>query len=187
MQQSIQRNGAGTSQPFSRGESADSGCKTGHRFGPIGVGQNNVSGAGFERSGRPRPSLDFRVGSGWRRFSDSSSAQRDRSTSRSAGQAGTFNNNVPRPGNSSRPDASTNDGSWRHFTPQSGGGAVDRGNNNGGGMYGGRGAGPEFQRNEMSRPDREVGGGRSMVQDSPRSYARPPLGDEAADCDAARL
>ncbi len=43
-------------------------------------------------------------------------------------------------------------------------------------MYGGRGSGPEFQRNQMSRPQMEpAGGGRSMVQDSPRGYSRPPL------------
>ena len=43
-------------------------------------------------------------------------------------------------------------------------------------MYGGRGSGPEFQRNEMSRPQMQpAGGGRSMVQDSPRGYSRPPL------------
>jgi hypothetical protein len=48
--------------------------------------------------------------------------------------------------------------------------------NNGGGMYGGRGSGPEFQRNEMSRPQMQpAGGGRNMVQDSPRGYSRPPL------------
>jgi hypothetical protein len=167
MRQSIQRNGAGGGQSFSRGERAVQNRPQ---------VQTQVQGRGTlstPNGGAARASTS--EGAGWRRFSDSSPAQRDHAMSRSAGPAATFNNNVPRPGNSSRPDASTNDGSWRHFTPQSGGGAADRVNNNGGDMYGGRGAGPEFQRNEMSRPDREVGGGRSMVQDSPRSYSRPPL------------
>jgi hypothetical protein len=165
MQQSIQRNGAG--QSFSRGESAVQNRPQVQTQGP-GRGTMSTPNSGVARTSTSE-------GAGWRRFSDSSRAQHDGATSHSAGPAGTFNNNVPRPGSSSRPDASTNNGSWRHFTPQSGGGPADRVNSNGGGMYAGRGAGPEFQRNEMSRPDREVGGGRSMVQDSPRSYSRPPL------------
>jgi hypothetical protein len=109
--------------------------------------------------------------SGWRRFSGSTPAQMNRS----AGPTATPNN-VPRPGNSPSPNASSNDGSWRHFTPQPKSGTANRVNNNGGGMYGGRGSAPEYQRNQMSRPQMEpAGGGRSMVQDAPRSYSRPPL------------
>jgi hypothetical protein len=109
--------------------------------------------------------------SGWRRFSDSTPAQRDGGMNRSAVPA----NNVPRPGNSSQPGASTNHGSWRQFTPQPGAGTTDRVTNTGGGMYGRRSSGPDFQRNDAPSPGRDVGGGRSMVQDSPRSYSRPPL------------
>ncbi len=118
-------------------------------------------------------------GSGWRSFSDSTPAQQGgmtRSAERSSPAAtSNNNNNVPRPGNSSRPDASTNDGGWRHFSPQSGGdvqGSPDR-VNNGIGM---NGRGSDFpSRNEISRPDRESVGGRGMAQDSPRGYSRPPL------------
>ena len=119
--------------------------------------------------------------SGWRRFSDSTPAQRGGAINRSAGSAmsnpATYNN-VQRPGNSSRPEASSNDGGWRHFTPQSGGVPADRvshgvntGVSPGGGMYSGRGAEPDFQRG----PYREVGGGRSVSAESPRGYSRPPL------------
>ena len=114
-------------------------------------------------------------GSGWRRFSDSTPAQHGGAMSQPADRSSpAATSNVPRPGNSSRPDASANDGGWRHFTPQSGGGPADR-VNNGGGMNGGRGSGPDVQRNEMSRPDRESGGGRGMAQQGPRGYSRPPL------------
>ncbi len=188
MRQSMQRNGTGAGQSFSRGDSPNQnaaiarptpGVRT-----PAGVGQNNASGAqptersssmNSDRVTRPATSEGSGSASGWRRFSDSTPAQRDGAMNRSAGPAATFNNNASRPGGLSRPDASTNDGGWRHFTPQPGGGAADRVNNNAGGTYGGRGSGPEFQRNEMSRPDQAAGGGRSMVQDSPRSYSRPPL------------
>jgi FecR protein len=176
MQQSIQRNGAGAGQPFSRGESAVQNRPQMQNQGPA-RGTLSTANGGVARS-------TTSDGAGWRRFSDSSTAQRDGGMNRSAGPAAnsttgrstgtaTFNNNVPRPGNSSRPDASTNDGNWRHFTPQSGGGPADRVNNGGGGMYSGRGSGPEFQGNQMSRP--QIGGGRAMAQDSPRGYSRPPL------------
>jgi uncharacterized protein DUF6600 len=231
MQQSMQHNGTGAGQPFSRGDRPNQnfalakpspGVRT-----PAGVGPNNTSGAqasergagsrdgqGWQRfgsgtaqnpsqgqnqirqdqihqeqgqsqapvrgtlsspasnGGMARPANSD--SSGGRRFSDSAPAQRSGAMNRSAGPAAT-SNNVPRPGSSSRPDASSNDGSWRHFTPQSGGGPADRVNNDGGGLYGGHGSAPEFQRNEMSRPDRGVSGERSMVQESPRSYSRPPL------------
>jgi hypothetical protein len=221
MRQSMQRNGAGTGQSFSRGVTPNQnsgiarptpGVRT-----PAGVGQNSASvtqssdrgansrdgqsrqrfgsGAGQNRSqgqsqiqsqapargtlsspasngGMARPTNSD--SSGWRRFSDSTPAQRGGSMNRSAGP-GAASNNVPRPGNTSQSDTSTNN-NWRHFTPQPGGGAADRGSNSGGGMYSGRGSGPEFQRNEMSRPQiGTAGGGRSMVQDSPRGYSRPPL------------
>jgi hypothetical protein len=218
MRQSLQRNGAGAGQSFSRGENPQNsvarptpGVRT-----PAGIGQNNVSGAQqSDRSAGSRDNRSWRrFGSGnaqspsqgqvqgqvqsqgsargtlsspasnggvarpansdsWRRFSDSHAGQMNRP----AGTAAT-SSNVPQPGNSSHPDASSNDNSWRHFTPRPAGGTApaDRGNNNGGGMYGGRGSAPEFQRNQMSRPQMEpAGGGRSMVQDSPRGYSRPPL------------
>jgi hypothetical protein len=112
-------------------------------------------------------------GSGWRRFSDSNSAQRGGGINRSADAGRPGASSTARPGNTSRPDSSTNDGSWRHFTPQSGGNSSDRLNN--GGMSGGRGGDPGVaSRSQMSRPDRESGGGRSMGQDS-RGYSRPPL------------
>jgi hypothetical protein len=176
VQQSIQRNGAGANQGFSRaeGSSQNSGFarpSPGVR-GPSGVGQNNVTGAqgsNVNADRAARPATSDASGAAWRRFSDSTPAQRDGSMNRSTGQPGTFNNNVPRPGNSSPSNASTNDG-WRHFTPQSGG-AVDRGNTNGGGMYGGRGSQPDFQRGQMTRTD--LGAGRSVQ--SPGGYARPPL------------
>ncbi len=216
MRQSLQRNGAGAGQSFSRGDNQNSvarptpGVRTPAGVGPNASGaqlsdrgagsrdnqswrrfgsgnaqgpsqgqvQGQVQSQGPGRGTLSSPASNGGVArpgnndsSGWRRFSDSNSGQMNRS----AGPAAT-SNNVPRPGNSSRPDASTNDNSWRHFTPQPGGGATDRGTNNGGGMYGGRGSGPEFQRNQMSRPQMEpAGGGRSMVQDSPRGYSRPPL------------
>jgi hypothetical protein len=193
MQQSIQRNGTGTNQGFSRnpGASPNSGFarpSPGVR-GPSGVGQNTVTGAQGSSLNAARPGTSDASGAGWRRFSDSTPAQRDGSTNRSTGQPGTFNNNaprtfnnttprtfsnnVPRPGNSIPSNApsngSSNDG-WRRFTPQSGG-VVDRGNTNGGGMYGGRGSQPDFQRGQMTRTD--LGAGRSMQ--SPAGYARPPL------------
>ena len=55
-------------------------------------------------------------------------------------------------------------------------------------MYGGRGSAPEYQRNQMSRPQMEpAGGGRSMVQDSPAELLAAAIGNEAADCDSAVL
>jgi hypothetical protein len=191
MRQSIQGNAAGTG---ANQNSAMTRPTPGVRT-PVGGGFGNASGAaasGVPMSGAPtaerganlnnnlsnndrmgRPTASD--GSGWRRFSDSSPAQHDGAMNRQTGvsPAATPNNNVPRPGNSGRPEASTNDGSWRHFTPQSGGGAADRGNNRG--MSSGRSTGPDFQRSEMSHPDREIGGGRGVAQESPRSYSRPPL------------
>ena len=161
MQQSIQRNNAGTSQSFSRGDTAMQNRPQVQAQSPA-RGTLSVPNNGVARSATSE-------GSDWRRFSDSTPAQRDGAMNRSTGSEATFNS-VPRPGNSSRPEASTNDGGWRHFTPQSGGGSADRGNN-GGGMDAGRSSGPDFQRG----PDREVGGGRGGVQDSPRTYSRPPL------------
>jgi FecR protein len=192
MRQSLQRNGAGAGQTFSRGD----GFSQNSVRGATGAGQaaiarptpgvrtpssggfSNSSGAQAERAGRSATSND-----GWRRFSDSNSAQRNGAMNRPSGMSpgGTSNlgrasNNVPRPGNSSSPNGTSSGGNWRHFTPQPNSGAADRVNNNGGGMYGGRGSSPEYQRNQMSRPQMEpAGGGRSMVQDAPRSYARPPL------------
>jgi FecR protein len=194
MRQSMQRNGAGVGQSFSRGERSSQNAvgATGAAQGAISrptPGVRTPSSGGFnnsnaqqaqrgaslndDRTGRPTTS----DGSGWRRFSDTNTAQRDGAMNRPSGMSpGVKSNNVPRPGNSAAP--ASNNESWRHFTPRSGGnvqGSPDRGNN-GGGMYGGRGSGPEFQRNEMSRPQVEpAGGGRSMVQDSPRGYSRPPL------------
>jgi len=179
MRQSLQRNGAGAGQSFSRGENINQNSVARPTPGvrtPSGGGLNNGSAAQqAARTGRPSTSND----SGWRRFSDTNSAQRNGGMNRPSGMspAGT-SNNVPPPGNSAGAGASTNNESWRHFAPRSGGNiqsSPDR-VNNGGGIYGGRGSGPEFQRNQMSRPQMEpAGGGRSMVQDSPRGYSRPPL------------
>jgi hypothetical protein len=160
MQQSIQHNGAGSAQSFSRGESAVQNR-------PQVQAQTPARGTlAMPSSGVARSALGSE-GSEWRRF-DSTPSQRDNSVGRSAGSgAGSINNNsvnnnnVPRPGNSARPDTQANDGGWRHFSPQSAGSGdrvnTDRGNtdrvNNGGAMN----------------------GGRSMVADSPRSYSRPPL------------
>jgi FecR protein len=160
VQQSIQRNGA--SQSLSRGES---GVQNRTQVQSPARGNLATPNGGVARSATNSE------GSDWRRFSNSNPAQRDSATNRSTGSSAIYNNNVPRPGNSSRPEASTNDGGWRHFTPQSGGGSIDRGSANGGAMNGGRGSQPDFQRG----PDREMGGERGMVQDSPRSYSRPPL------------
>jgi FecR protein len=164
IQQSIQRNNAGTNQSFSRGESAMQNRSQIQAQGPA-RGTLSTPSNGVARSATTSE------GSDWRRFSDSTSAQHEGAVNRSTGPSATSNNNIPRPGNSSRPEASTNDGGWRHFTPQSGGNSGDRVNNVGGGMNGGRSSGPDFQR----APDREVGGGRGAVQDSPRTYSRPPL------------
>ncbi len=132
-------------------------------------------------------------GAGWRRFSDTNTGRGDGAMNRSSigSSSGSANqpsgtspgtmSNVPRPGNSPRAESSTNDGGWRHFTPQSGGnaqGSMDRMGNdrmskpmsNGSGM---NGRGADFpSRNQISRPD---SGGRGMTQDSPRTYSRPPL------------
>ena len=187
MRQSMQRNGAGAGQSFSRGENLNQNSVARPAPGvrtPSSGGFNNGSAApqskrgaslSNDRTGRSTTS----DGSGWRRFSDANSAQHNGGMNRPSGMspAGT-SNNVPRPGNSTAPAASGNNESWRHFTPRSGGnvqGSPDRGNN-GGGTYGGRGSGAEYQRNQMSRPQMEpAGGGRTMVQDSPRGYSRPPL------------
>jgi hypothetical protein len=186
MRQSLQRNGAGAGQALSgqsvsrtNGSNQIARPTPGVRT-PVGGGFNNSNPQQAERganlNGRPVTSSD----SGWRRFSDTNSAQRGGAVNRPSGMspAGT-SNNVPRPGNSVAPASSGNNDSWRHFTPRSGGNMQNSPDrvNNGGGMYGGRGSsGPEYQRNEMSRPQMEpAGGGRSMVQDSPRGYSRPPL------------
>jgi hypothetical protein len=181
MRQSIQRNGAGTSQSFSRGSvaaSATSRPSPGVRT-PAGGASSADRGPSWtpDRSAHSANSES----SGWRRFSDSNAAQRTGGINRSAGapmsNPATYNN-VQRPVNSSRPEASSNDRGWRHFTPQSGGGSADRVNNgmnngvnSGGGIYGGRGSQPDFQRG----PYREAGGGRNVSAESPRGYSRPPL------------
>ncbi len=180
VRQSIQRNGVGTGQSFSRtdgtrGANQNLGMARptpGVRTPAVGAGNSAAAGSSNERSS-----------DGWRTFSNSDSSQhegsrREGSTNRSSGSSpGAMpNNNVPRPGNYSRPSASTNDPGWRHFTPQPGGGAVDRvngggGMNNAGRMNGGGAtAGPGYQRGSA-----EIGGPRGTVQESPRSYSRPPL------------
>ena len=178
MRQSMQRNGAGTSPSFSSGPSQTSsaarpspGFRTPAGNIPSGAQQaERGASSSNERTGRPAAS----DGSGWRRFSDSNTAQRDGRMNRPSG-ASPGASSVARPGNSAGPAASTTDGGWRHFTPQSGGnvqGSPDR-TNNGGGM-GGRGS-DYPSRYEMSRPQMESVGGRGISQDSPRGYSRPPL------------
>ncbi len=115
--------------------------------------------------------------SGWRKFSSPAPIQRpggmNRPTERTSPGA---MSSVPRPGNSPRPETSTNGGDWRHFTPRSGG-SPDRMNNrtyNGGGIDGRRGVDSPV-RYEMSRPQMESVGGRSMGQPASRGYSRPPL------------
>jgi FecR protein len=162
-------------------------------------GFNNASGASVssDRTGRPAASDS----SGWRRFSDSNNTQHNGAMNRPSGMSsgastnpsiaqptGGMNHssgmssgaasNVPRPGNSAGSGASTNDGGWRHFTPQPGGNVQSSPNHvsngmNTGGMNGRASDYPS--RNEMSRPQMESVGGRGTVQDSPRGYSRPPL------------
>jgi hypothetical protein len=123
--------------------------------------------------------------SGWRHFSNSAPAQSgganghspERSVPSSvsspspAGSSNVPSSSVQRPGTSAGPGASTNDNGWRHFTPQP---TVDR-VNSGSGMNAGRDSGSFPAHNEISRPQSESSAGRSMVQDSPRNYSRPPL------------
>jgi FecR protein len=169
MQQSIQHNGGAPAQSLSRGESAVQNrsqvqAQTPAR-GTLAMPNNGVA-----------RSATSSEGSDWRRFSDSTPAQRDSAMGRSNGpgaatvnNSGNQNNNVPRPGNSVRSDtqANGNDGGWRRFSSPSAGGSVDRGNTdrtNGGGMN-----------NDRVNSGAGMNGGRSMVADSPRSYSRPPL------------
>ena len=155
MRQSIQRSGA------ERGAIA--------RPAP-GVRSAAGSGMSGANGGVARSSASD--GSGWRRFSDSTPAQRQSGMSRSAERLSPpTRSNVPQPGNSPRSEASTNGSEWRHFTPQSGG-STDR-VSNGPGLYGGRGA--DSPARYQPRSQMESGGGRGMVQDSQRGYSRPPL------------
>ena len=169
MRQSIQRSGNGAGQAFSRGERLNQNSAVARPTPGVrtsaGGGLNNASGA--QRAERGGSLSDNQ---GWRRFSGSTSVQHEGAVGRSAGRSSpAVTANVPRPGNSGRPEASTNDGGWRHFTPQSGGSSYER-------MNGGRVSGPDFSsRNQMSRPERQYGGGRGMAQESPRGYSRPPL------------
>ena len=169
MRQSIQRSGNGAGQAFSRGERPNQNSAVARPAPGVrtsaGGGLNNASGA--QRAERGGSLSDNQ---GWRRFSGSTSVQHEGAVGRSAGRSSpAVTSNVPRPGNSGRPEASTNDGGWRHFTPQSGGSSYER-------MNGGRVSGPDFSsRNQMSRPERQYGGGRGMAQESPRGYSRPPL------------
>ena len=163
--QGFQRFGSGPAQNRSRGQSVQTqGGARGTMSSPA------VNGA------TSRPSTSD--GSGWRKFSNSPPAQLPAGMSRRPTERSLPSgmSNVPRPGNSPRPEASTNGGDWRHFTPQSGG-SPDRMNNRmntGGGMNGGRGA-DSPARYEMSRPQMESVGGRSMGQPASRGYSRPPL------------
>ncbi len=111
--------------------------------------------------GRPASS----EGPGWRGSPNSTPTQQGGMT---RSPSVLSNNNVP------RPDASTNDGGWRHFTPQSGGNVQSSPDRMNSGSMNGHGS--DFpSRNEISRPDRGSVGGRGMAQDSPRGYSRPPL------------
>jgi FecR protein len=197
MQRSIQGNSAGQSLSRDAGlRTAGSttvprptpGVRTPGGLNNSAAAQQSERGASLNSDRTARPATS-EGSEGWRRFSGSSGAQNGAMTHSTGPAAGSsavgsnnagYHNNVPRPGNSSRPEASSNDGGWRHFTPQSGGGSADRMNadrmngdrmNGGPGMNGGRNSGPEYQRGEMS-PNT---GGRSMVQDGPRGYSRPPL------------
>ena len=125
MRQSIQRNGAGSAQTFSRGDRSNQNNVNGAAATnsvarptpglrtPTPGGFNNVSGAqqaergasvGTERTGRPTTS----DGSGWRRFSDSNTAQRDGGMNRPSGMSPGAASSVPRPGNTAGAGASTN-------------------------------------------------------------------------------
>jgi hypothetical protein len=210
MRQSIQRNGTG--QSFSRGSNQNgaNGAAAGAGRDAVarpmpGVrtpGGNNASGGQqLERGGMTGMNNDrtgkytTSDGSGWRRFSDSNTTQRGGTMNRpsgmsSSGMSSGAGFSVPRPSNSAGAGASTNDGGWRHFTPQSGGNVQSSPNrmNSGGGGYsqgsadrmngtrGMNGRGSDYpSRNEMSRPQMEQVGGRGMAQESPRGYSRPPL------------
>ncbi len=169
-------NSSGAQQP-ARGASTR-GNQSWQRFGSSAA-QGQVQTQGAARGtlsspadgGMARPATSN--GSGWRRFSDSTPAQRQGGMSRSTEMSSPgAMSNVPRPGYSPRPEASSNGGDWRRFTPQSGG-SPER-VSNGGGMYGGRNA-DYPARYGMSRPQMEPGGGRGMAQESQRGYSRPPL------------
>jgi hypothetical protein len=112
----------------------------------------------------------------WRRFSDRLPAQPgsiSRPAERSSPEAGP---RVPQPQNSARPDSSTNDGNWRHFTPrppstvQSSPDSLSRDR-----MNGNRVEGVSPSRGQMVSPQRESGGWRSPSQQSSQGYSRPPL------------
>jgi hypothetical protein len=184
MQQSIQRNGAASSQTFSRGSNQNGVARPTPGVRTPSGGLNNAAGTqsaergasvSNERTGRPTTS----DGSEWRRFSGSSAAQPNGGMNHTSGMSSGASSNVPRPGISSGAGASSNDGGWRHFTPQPGGNVqsspdrVGSGTNGGGGVNGRASGYPS--RNEMSRPPMEQVGGRGMAQDSPRGYSRPPL------------
>ena len=161
--QGFQRFGSGPAQTRSQGQSVQTqGGARGTMSFPAG------------NAGAARPSTSD--SSGWRKFSNSTPAQRSGGMGRTSERmAPSGISNGPRPGNSPRPEASSNGGGWRHFTPQSGG-SPDRMNNrmsNGGGMNG-RGA-DSPARYEMSRPQMESVGGRGMGQPASRGYSRPPL------------
>ncbi|MGA9811950.1 MAG: DUF6600 domain-containing protein [Terriglobales bacterium] len=159
--QGFERFGSGPAQNRSRGESIQT---QGGARGTMSSPASNGGGA--------RPSTSD--SSGWRKFSNSTPAQRSGGMSRTSERSSSGMSNVPRPGNSPRPEASSNGGDWRHFTPQSAG-SPDRMNNrmsNGGGM---NGRGADSPRYEMSRPQMESVGGRGMAQPASRGYSRPPL------------
>src|SRR6185312_12271006 len=152
--QGFERFGSGPGQSRSPGQNVQSqGGARGSMSSPAGNG------------GMGRPSNSD--GSGWRKFSNSPPAQLPAGMSRRPTERSLPSgmSNVPRPGNSPRPEASTNGGDWRHFTPQSGG-SPDRMNNrvnNGAGMNSGRGM-DSPARYQMSRPQMESVGGRSLGQ-----------------------
>ncbi len=192
MQQSVKRNGAGLGQTFSRGTNQNAVARPTPGVRAPASGFNNTSNAqqaergasmnidrgasmNNDRTGRPATS----DGSGWRRFSDSNSAQPNSGMNRSSGMSSGASSNVPRPGNSTGAGASTNDGGWRHFTPQSGANVRSSPDRVGGGMNGGgapNGRSSDYpSRTVTSRPSMDPAGGRGMAQDSPRGYSRPPL------------
>ncbi|MGH9552006.1 MAG: hypothetical protein ACRD3W_21650, partial [Terriglobales bacterium] len=159
--QGFQRLGSGPAQNRSQSIQTQGGAR-GTMSSPAGNG------------GVARPSTSD--SSGWRRFSNSTPAQRSGGMGRTTERSSPSGiSNVPRPGNSPRPEASSNGGDWRHFTPQSGG-SPDRMNNriNNAGGINGRGA-DSSARYEMSRPQMESVGGRGMGQPASRGYSRPPL------------
>jgi hypothetical protein len=180
VQQSIQRNG----QFKAINTDAGRGTASAGRFG-----QNSSGAAGASSFPRPsagvRPSLnsETRGGSiaggqasergagsadsqGWRHFGGSNGQSQGGVQNQRSSGGFAAGSRGPQSGNSIRSQSSGNDGSWRHFTPQSGGG-MQNSRGPGAQSEGLRGA-PEGMRGSPE-------GMRGASQNSSGGYSRPPL------------